>query len=94
LIAIVAFTLIILSMQIYYIGYSRVTNRKQRHFGQFWLKRIASLYIIALVVSVFMVYLFDIDSIVRNGYEILKVVIALSMPCAIGAAVPSLLKQY
>ncbi len=94
LVAIIITTLIILTAEIYFIGYSRVKRKKERRFCQFWLKRLVTLYIIAIVVSLFLVYLFGINYLVHTNCEVFKVVITLSMPCAVGAAVPSLLKQY
>jgi uncharacterized membrane protein len=94
LVAIVILTLVILTSEIYFIGYSRVKRKKERKFCQFWLKRLVTLYVIAIIISLFLVYLFGINYLVHTNYEVLKVVVALSMPCAVGAAVPSLLKQY
>lgn len=94
LVAIVIATLIILTAEIYFIGYSRVKKKKERHFCQFWLKRLVTLYAIAILISLFLIYIFGINILVHTSYDVLRIVIALSMPCAIGAAVPSLLKQY
>lgn len=95
LFAIVFVTIVILSFEIYYVGYTRVSpsEKKNRKFGQFWLKRILTLYSISIIVPLVIVYLFGINSLVSNG-GIFRIIIAVSMPCAIGAAVPSLLKQY
>lgn len=87
-------TFIILIAEIYFIGYSRVKNKNTRHFGQFLTKRLFSLYIISLVVSFLLVYLFGMNLLAGSTYETLKTVVVLTVPCAIGAAVPSLLRQY
>ncbi len=94
LIAIIIATVILLTAEIYFIGYTRVKRKRERRFGQFWLKRFVTLYAIAIIVSLFLVYLFGINFLVHTSYDVLKIVIAVSMPCAVGAAVPSLLKQY
>jgi len=87
-------TVVLLSVEIYYIAYSRVPDKEQRRFGQFWIKRITTIYGIAILSSLFLVYLYGINNIVGTSANIWKVVIAVSLPCAVGAAVPSLLKKY
>jgi uncharacterized membrane protein len=93
---IVIVTIVILSLEIYFVGYTRIgpKEREQRKFGQFWAKRFFTLYLIALLVPLILVYLYDLNTIVAGGFDILRIVIAVSMPCAVGAAIPSLLKQY
>ncbi len=91
---IILVTAIILTFQIYFMGYSRVKHKKRRKFGQFWAKRFFTLYFIAILVSFMLVYLFNMDAVASNFTNVLKIVIAVSMPCAIGAAIPSLLKHY
>ena len=92
--AIVIFTLLILMAEIYFIGYSRVADKSHRTFGQFMTKRLFTLYLISIIVSLFLVCLFNIPTLVGGFYETIKVVVILSMPSAVGAAVPNLLKQY
>ncbi len=87
-------TFVILIAEIYFIGYSRVKHKERRHFGQFLTKRLFSLYFTSLLVSILLVYIFGVNSIAGNNFEALKIVFVLAMPCAIGAAIPSLLKQY
>lgn len=93
---IIIVTSILLTFEIYYIAYSRVgpKERKTRHFGQFWAKRFFTLYGIAFFVSLMLIYLFNMDSLAGSFYNVMKIVISVSMPCALGAAIPSLLKQY
>jgi len=87
-------TFLILTAEIYFIGYSRVPNKKSRPFGQFWAKRFVSLYIVTILVSLFLVYTFGINTFVNTGEEVFKIVVLISMPCAVGAAIPSLLTKY
>ena len=93
IIIIIISTLIILSIQIYFIGYSRVKNKKQRPFAQFLVKRLSTLYLIAFIVSFYLVYIFQIEHAVGSFTNALKLVAIVSMPCAIGAALPSLIKN-
>lgn len=94
MIVIVLLTLLILMAQIYFIGYKRVKNKNTRHFGQFLTKRLLSLYAVSLIVSFTLVYLFGVNILAGSAYESFKLVFVLAMPCAIGAAIPSLLRQY
>ena len=47
IIAIILVTILVLSAEIYYIGYRRVPIKAKRHFGQFWLKRLCTYLILA-----------------------------------------------
>lgn len=94
---IVIFTLLILTAEIYFIGYSRVTKKSERRFGQFWIKRLFAFYFVALITSVFLVYLFGLNKLLEaNGGTdgVFNLIILISMPCAIGAAITDLLKKF
>lgn len=94
---IIIVTLVILVAEIYFIAYSRVKDRSQRKFRQFMAKRLLSLYIITLFVTFSLIYILNINNhpILGNVPEnILKMVVVTAFPCAVGAAVPSLLKKY
>lgn len=94
-IAIIVSTVVILTAEIYFIGYSTVRRKKERPFGQFWLKRILTFYVVAFIVSGLLVYIYGIPNLPGiTEANILKIVVAISMPCAIGAAVGDLLKRY
>ena len=54
-------TLLILTAEIYYIGYKRVTKKSERKFGQFWIKRLLVFYLVAILVSVSLVYVVGFD---------------------------------
>lgn len=88
--------LIILSVEIYYMGYSRVKNKKQRPFAQFLIKRITTTYLVSLIVSLTLVLLYNIDHIIANGtyYNIAKIVICVSFPASIGATATDLFKKF
>ncbi|MFW6014174.1 MAG: DUF2391 family protein [Candidatus Nanoarchaeia archaeon] len=97
LVIIILFTLIILCLEIYFISYMRVKNRKARKASPFILKRLVTLYSITLVVTFGLIYLLNLNQHpeVANTFEnIARVAVLTSFPCAIGAAVPSLLKKY
>lgn len=92
--AIILSTFLILGVEIYFIGYSRVQDKQLRRFGQFMTKRMVTLYVISLSVSFFLVYLLNLNAIMPDIYHTMKLVVVVSMPSSIGAAVPNLLKQY
>ncbi|RJQ15634.1 DUF2391 family protein [Candidatus Woesearchaeota archaeon] len=91
---IVTSTIFILSTQIYFIGYKRVSNKEERHFGQFLVKRLFTIYGIALIVSFYLLYIFNFLVLVGSLANLAKLTLILSMPCAIGAAIGDLLKKY
>ena len=64
IILVVISTLAILSIQIYFIGYKKVKDKKHRDFPQFLIKRLVTLYIIALVVSLYLVYIFNVNHVI------------------------------
>ncbi|MEE9525153.1 MAG: DUF2391 family protein [Candidatus Woesearchaeota archaeon] len=94
---IVIVTLLILTAEIYFIGYRKVKQKAKRKFGQFWLKRLVVFYVVAIFTSVLLVYLYGLNKLVdvaSNNLGVLKLVVIISLPCAIGAAIGDLLKKY
>ncbi len=92
---IIIFTIIILTMEIYFIGYARLTpaEKKTRYFGEFWTKRFVTFYVVAILVSVLLVWIYNINSLLPAA-DNFKLIVSLSMPCAIGAATADLLRKY
>jgi len=94
LILITAATWLILSAEIYFVGYTRVPDTKTRPFGQFWAKRILTYYFIALFVSFMLITLYGLPRFAAGTENVFKLVIAISFPAAVGAAVSDLLGKY
>lgn len=94
LLAITAATWLILSAEIYFVGYRRVRDQYKRKFGQFWAKRIVTYYTIAILTSGLLLWLYQITSLAATPYNALKLVIAVSFPAAIGAAMTDLIGKY
>ncbi|MBI4016298.1 MAG: DUF2391 family protein [Candidatus Aenigmarchaeota archaeon] len=92
LLLIVLSTFFILTFEIYYIGYQRVRD-PERKFFQFWFKRVFTFYIVAVFVSFHLSYIYGLTTVI-GAENIIKLVIAMSMPCAIGASITDLLKKY
>ena len=86
-------TFAILIAEIYFVAYSRVKEKSQRNFGEFMTKRLFTLYFVSILSSFFLIYIFNIDAQFANFKELMKLVIALSMACSVGAAIPSVLKR-
>ena len=93
---IIGSTLAMLMIEIYFISYSRVKNKSERRLGQFMTKRLFTLYSITLIVSFYLIYILNLNNseYIKNFLDVMKVAVVVAMPCAIGAAIPSLLKQY
>ncbi|MBN1385929.1 DUF2391 family protein [Candidatus Woesearchaeota archaeon] len=91
---IISLTLIVLTLEIYFISYQRVPNKQERRFGQFWAKRFFTLYAISLIVSFMMIYIFGVNHSFQEHATVFKAVITISFPASIGAAIPTLLKKY
>jgi len=91
-ITIIISTVVLLTAEIYFVGYERVKNKAQRSFLQFWFKRVITYYAIAMLVSFFLVYIYGINTLA--GVDTTRVVVAVTLPCAVGASLADLLKQY
>ncbi|MEM3154216.1 MAG: DUF2391 family protein [Candidatus Woesearchaeota archaeon] len=89
-------TWIILTAEIYFVGYARVPKAEQqkRKFGQFWAKRFFAYYFIALFTSFMLLSLYGVGKFVADPYSVFKLVIAISLPTAVGAAAADLLGKY
>ncbi len=87
-------TLLIISAEIYFVGYTRVPDPKTRPFGQFWAKRIITYYVIALFTSFLLISLYGIPKFAGGFENTFKLIIAVSFPAAVGAAVSDLLGKY
>jgi uncharacterized membrane protein len=96
-ILIVLSTLVILTGEIYFFGYTKVKIKEERKFFQFWFKRLVTFYLVAILVSFFIICIYglpNLPSIGNNVNNIFKLVIVVSMPAAIGAGLADLVKRY
>jgi uncharacterized membrane protein len=91
---VILFTTIILTAEIYFIGYQRVEDKSKRKFGQFWIKRLLAFYVVALVVSVVITYIFGLIYLVDSPEHYYRMVLLISGPASIGASISDLLKKY
>lgn len=79
--------------EIYFLGYSRVKDKTERRPAQFIIKRFLTLFLVAIGIAFFLVYIFGIDKQVGSFYNVIKVVVMTMMPCAVGAGFSSLFKE-
>ena len=94
LIAIVIFTISIIFVQVYFLTYRRLKDKGEHSFGRYVFKRMATILLVAIVVSVSLVYLLAVNLQAADFLETLKIITTLWMACAIGSAIPGLLKSY
>ena len=93
IVIIIITTLLILTCEIYFIGYSRVKNKKERPVGQFIFKRLVTMYTIAFLVSLLLLSIFGFLTLSGSLGNFFKLVFVIAMPCSVGAAIPNMLKQ-
>ena len=86
-------TWLILTAEIYFVGYTRVPDPEKRTFGQFWAKRILTYYLISIFTAFLLLSVYGITEMV-GPYNSMKLVIALGFPAAIGSALADLLGKY
>lgn len=91
---IILITLLLLSVEIYFVWFHRVKNKRDRPFSEFLTKRLTTLYLVAIMSSFILIYIFNIDSQLINFFDVMKLVVLMSMPCSLGAAIPSILKEH
>ncbi len=95
-IAIIIFSIVALIFEIYYFGYRKIKDKHHRKLAQFILKRLPTFYLISLIVSTGLVFLYGVnnDPLILNNVGVIKVIITVSLPASIGAGFSDLLKKY
>lgn len=91
---IMAFTVIVLTSEIYFVGYARVEDKENRKFGQFWLKRMIAFCLISVIVSLILIYVFGLVYLINSSEVLFSAIVLMSAPCAIGASFGDLIKKY
>ncbi|GIU70205.1 MAG: hypothetical protein KatS3mg002_1441 [Candidatus Woesearchaeota archaeon] len=91
---VILFTITILVAEIYFIGYQRVENKQKRKFGQFCVKRLTTFYLVSILVSIMITYIFGLVYLVDTPEQYYKLVLIISAPASIGASISDLLKKY
>jgi uncharacterized membrane protein len=96
IVAIMIASISIIVIEIYYFGYRKIKNKKERRLGQFILKRLPTFYLISMIVAAGLVFSYGVnnDSIIQSNLDVFKVIIAVSFPASIGAGFSDLMKRY
>lgn len=87
-------SLLVLSAEIYFVGWERVKNKKERGFSQFWAKRLCAYYLIGIVVSLLVVWLYGLHDLVATGTDVLRLIVAVSLPASLGASAADLFEEH
>lgn len=90
---ITAATFVLLIFGIYILSYKRVKDKDRRRPFQFIMKRLVTLYLVSILVPIFLIYIFGINEQLGTSYNIMKAVIVLSMPCALGTSISYLFSK-
>ncbi len=91
-VVLVLVTALVLTAEIYFVGYERVPNKSRRRFGQFWAKRFFTFYGISLAVAFSLAYLYGFTASLASSEEVLRVIIAVSFPCTVAIGLADLVK--
>jgi uncharacterized membrane protein len=94
-VALVITAAILITIEIYYFGYKRIPDRErpQRTFAEFWAKRFITVYVVSLLTSLFLIYLYGLNYLLGDSFTILKAVVAISLPCSLAAALTDLFRK-
>lgn len=87
-------TAIILTLEIYFISYSRVEEKNRRRFGQFWAKRFFTIYGVTMLICTMMIYIYNLDAMAGGLHNVAKIAIATSFPASIAAGATALSKRF
>lgn len=89
-------SIIILILEVYYFGYRKIKDKHERKIFQFIAKRVPTFYLISLLVSTGIVFIYGVnnDILVNEGMDVFKIIIAVSFPASLGAGFSDLLKKY
>lgn len=91
--AIIIFTAILTSFQIYYIGWLHVKQKEKRPFHEFWAKRFITVYLVSIITATFLIYLYGINNLIGSLRETVEAIIIVSMPCSLGATLSDLFRK-
>ena len=96
IISIIVVSLIILTVEIYYFGYRKVKDKRQRKPFQFIAKRLPTCYLVSAVVSTGLVFMYGInnDALITSNLDVFKVIVTVSFPASLGAGMSDVLKKY
>jgi len=85
-------TCIIVTIEIYFLGYRFVTNRKERPFYEFWAKRFFTIITSSFIMVWLIIHMYGINEYITTQEE-LKFIFAVLFPSAIAGAAMEILKK-
>ena len=93
MVAIVIFTFIVITFEIYILGYRFVRKKAKRPFYEFWGHRFPTMVLSSFVSIYALMYLYGLNEY-YSSLDMLKIAIAIFLPAAAaGAAMESLRKK-
>ncbi|MBU0535445.1 MAG: DUF2391 family protein [Nanoarchaeota archaeon] len=92
IILVITITLVVVSLEVYFLSYRFVVNRKARPFSEFWAKRFFAIVISSFAAIYLLMYVYGINHFLTHT-EILKLSVAIFMPAAIAGAAVEILKK-
>jgi uncharacterized membrane protein len=90
---VVLLTCISLTMEIYFLSYRYVYDRKHRPFLEFWGKRFFSIIISSLISVMVLVFVYGISNMLSSDLEIFKVCVAAMLPATTAGGAMEILKK-
>jgi uncharacterized membrane protein len=92
-IMVVVLTCALLTMEIYFMSYRYVYDRKHRPFLEFWGKRFFSVIVSSLISVMVLVYVYGINHMLGSGLEVFKVCVAAMLPATTAGGAMEILKK-
>jgi len=95
IILILIVTFLIIAFKVYVNSYRKVREKHNIKYFELLGIRLATYYAITLIVSVYLAYIFiDYATLKLGLLDMIKVIIVVSLPCALGSIMPMLLKKF
>lgn len=91
-ILVLAFTCIVVTVEIYALSYRYVMHKDLRPFSEFWTKRFFAITISSFLIVYIIVYIYGLNAYMAP-LEIFKLASAIFMPAAIAGAAVEMLKK-
>jgi uncharacterized membrane protein len=92
MIALVIFTFVIITFEIYMLGYRYVRKRAQRPFRQFWVHRFTTMVLASFGSIYLIMYLYGLDANYTH-IEMLRIACTIFLPAAAAGAAMELLRK-
>lgn len=91
--AVALLTCLLLTVEIYVLGYKYVQDRKRRPFLEFWAKRFFSIILSSFLAIYLLMFAYGIQDIVGDPTLLFKVAIAVLLPAATAGGAVEILRK-